>query len=182
MEYPLSIDGWWKRELSQIDGLTIHHFGGDWTIEEVANYQVNNGPNGPTPSIHYHVVITEDGKIYKTNNFEEGVWHDHTGHQNTHLSVALHGNLAINRPTQAQLESLVNICRRFVNDEDMNITLDTVLGHMDYTTTVCPGWASGASGHWKLDFYDMLHGLEHGLYQTGVHGAPITTRPVGGAW
>jgi len=180
MECPLSIDGWWKRELSQIDGLTIHHFGGDWTIEEVANYQVNNGPNGPTPSIHYHVVITEDGKIYKTNNFREGVWHDHTGHQNTHLSVALHGNLAINMPTQAQLESLVKVCWCFIDDSPMNITLDTVVGHMEYTTTVCPGWSSEASGYWKLDFYDMLHGLEHGFYQTGVHGAPITAAPVRG--
>jgi len=138
-------DGWWQRMLEQIDGVTVHH-----TLSHsphaTAAYYVTKG--GGRPSIPYHVWVTETGQVLKCLDFTEGCWHDHTGHQNTHLSVGMAGDRR-QPPSEAQLSALVRFCTWCLD----NLNVDEVRGHKDYVATVCPGWDEGG---WKAEFYRRL--------------------------
>lgn len=142
-------DGWWQRELSDIDGLTVHHTLSHSPHATAEHYLTKDGGR---PSIPYHIWITETGEILKCLDYTEACWHDHTGHYNTHLSVGLAGNLAEHVPSDSQLESVGRVAAWFVNHPEMNITFETVKGHQDYVQTECPGWHTG----WKGEFYWVL--------------------------
>jgi len=142
--------GWWKRELVQIDGVTIHHTLSD-SPHATAAYYVQK--DGGRPTLPYTFWITQTGEILWCVDLEEGLWHDHCSNFNTHLSVGLAGRLHEYRPSEAQLDAATKLCAWAVDD------IGDVKGHMDYYPTVCPGWASAASGYWKEDFYIKLRAL-----------------------
>lgn len=150
-------DGWWQRTLGQITGLTFHHTISDSPHATASHYIRKDGGR---PSIPYTIWITQTGEVLLCNPLTDGCWHDHTGHENVNLSVGLAGRLHEYRPAQVQLEAAARIVKWAVEHPEMNITLDTVKGHMDVGTyagrTECPGWASAASGYWKDDFYALL--------------------------
>lgn len=146
-------DGWWNRSLSQIDGLTFHH-----TLSHsphaTARYYVEKG--GGRPSLPYTLWVTETGEILKCNALTDGCWHDHTGHENTHLSVGLAGSLHQVAPSDAQLDAAANVAAWAVRHPGMNVELETVRGHRDYYQTVCPGWSSAASGIWRPRLFNRI--------------------------
>lgn len=146
-------DGWWQRRVDQIDGLTIHH-----TLSHsphaTAEWYVRKG--GGRPSIPYHLWITSEGEVLRCLALEEGCWHDHTGHENTHLSVGVAGRLHEYAPTERQMEALVRVCRWALEHEEMKV--DEISGHDEYYNTACPGWGSKWSGFWVVEFEDRLEG------------------------
>jgi hypothetical protein len=153
-------NGWWQRRLDQITGLTFHHTLSD-SPHAVANYYINKG--GGRPSLPYTIWVTQTGEILLCNRLEEGLYHDHTGFENSNLSVGLAGRLHEYHPAAVQLQAAARIAAWAIRNDRMDITLGTVCGHMDVGTyagkTECPGWASDASGHWKPELYEMIEAL-----------------------
>ena len=146
-------NGWWQRTLDQITGLTFHHTLSD-SPHAFAKYYVKK--DGGRPSTCYSIWITQTGEVLLCTALEEGCWHDHTGHKNVNLSVGLAGRLHEYRPAQVQLEAAARVVKWAVEHPKMSITMDQVLGHMDYIKTQCPGWDSAASDFWKDDFMALL--------------------------
>lgn len=149
-------DGWWKRRLEQIDGLTFHHTLSDSPHATAAHY-LHKG--GGRPSIPYTIWISQTGEVLLCLALTEGCWHDHTGHKNTHLAVGLAGKLHLYRPADVQLQAAARVAAWAIESREMGITLETVRGHRDLIATICPGWASKASGFWKDDLYERIEGL-----------------------
>ena len=153
-------DGWWQRRLDQITGLTFHHTLSD-SPHALASYYTKK--DGGRPSTCYTIWITQTGEVLLCNALEEGCWHDHTGFKSQNLCVGLAGRLHEYHPADTQLQAAARVAAWAVHDSRMNITPETVRGHMDVGTyagkTVCPGWASAASGHWKPELYEMIEEL-----------------------
>ena len=154
--------GWWQRTLDQIDGVTIHHTLSD-SPHATAKHYVNKG--GGRPTIPYTVWITQTGEVLLCVVLTQGLWHDHTGHRNTHLSIGLAGRLHEYHPADVQLDAAAKLCVWTIQSNTLpGITdISQIKGHMDVGTykdrTECPGWASAASGEWKLDLYDRIERL-----------------------
>jgi len=145
--------GWWPRSLPQIDGVTIHHTLSD-SPHATAQHYVNK--DGGRPSIPYTVWISQTGEILLCVPLTEGLWHDHTGHENTHLSVGLAGQLHLHHPADVQLEAAVKVCKWAVETLPGVTSADQVKGHRDFAQTICPGWQASDSGYWRDDFYAAL--------------------------
>lgn len=156
--------GWWKRTLDQIDALTFHHTLSN-SPHATATYialQKSNGQGIGHPTTEYTIWITETGEILLCVPLTEGLWHDHTGNKNTHLSVGLAGRLHENRPSDPQLEAAARVGAWAVLSSILpSISgIEQIKGHMDYTDTQCPGWdertGNTGSGFWKPDLYDLI--------------------------
>lgn len=128
-------DGWWKRSLSQIDGITIHH---TLIHDPAALARGYTSKGGGRPSIPYHVWVSRSGEVSYCLDLEEGCWHDHTGHANTHVSVGLAGVLDVRPPSDAQIDAAVRVVRSLL--ELLDLQSLQVHGHMDFFATRCPGW------------------------------------------
>ena len=153
-------NGWWQRELSQITGLTFHHTLSD-SPHAFASWYVKK--DGGRPSTCYSIWITQTGEVLLCNALTEGNWHDHTGHKCRNLCVGLAGTLHKYHPAAVQLQAAARVAAWAVRNSEMNVTLETVRGHMDVGTlrgkTQCPGWASNASGNWKPELYQLIEEL-----------------------
>lgn len=152
--------GWWRRELHQIDAVTIHHTLSD-SPHATAQHYVNK--DGGRPSIPYTLWVTQTGEILLCVPLQEGVWHDHTGHENTHLSVGMAGRLHEYRPAEVQMEATARVCAWAIKTLPGVNGIDQIKGHQDHISTQCPGWdmrkGNEGSGHWRDDFYRILEGL-----------------------
>lgn len=149
------VNGWWKRKLDQINGVTVHHTLSG-SPHATADYYIHKG--GGRPSLPYTFWVTQTGEILWCVALEEGLWHDHTGHANTHLSVGMAGNLHIERPPDVQLEATVKLIRWVIRSDIFPGVYagSQVKGHLDYASTVCPGWNEARSGYWRTRFYNQL--------------------------
>jgi len=146
--------GWWQRTLEQINGVTIHHTLSHSPHATAAHY-INKGHGRPT--IPYTFWITPTGEILQCVALEQGLWHDHTGHANRHLSVGLAGSLHILPPPKAQLDAAVAVCVWAIETLPGVRGMQDIRGHDAFAATVCPGWKAGnASRDWKTLFYDEL--------------------------
>jgi hypothetical protein len=157
VNYYLKRDGgWWQRRLDQIDAVTIHHTLSDSPHATAAHYVARDHPTLP-----YTLWVTQDGQILKCVDLTDGLWHDHTGHANTHLSVGLAGTLHLYHPAEVQLEAVARLCAWAIKSDELpSVTgIEQVKGHQDYIATICPGWSSNASGRWKAEFYERLRGM-----------------------
>ena len=148
-------NGWWRRKLPQIDGSTFHHTLSN-SPHATARFYIQKG--GGRPSIPYTIWVTQTGEVLWCLDLEEGCWHDHTGHRNTHLSVGLAGSLHVHRPPDAQLDAAAGVAAWAIRSDTLpGITrIDQIAGHRDYAQTICPGWASEQSGHWKSLLYGRI--------------------------
>jgi hypothetical protein len=153
-------DGWWQRELSQITGLTFHHTCSD-SPHAFASWYVKK--DGGRPSTCYSIWVTQTGEALLCNALTEGNWHDHTGHKCRNLCVGLAGTLHKYHPATVQLQAAARVAAWVIHDDRMNVTPETVRGHMDVGAyagkTQCPGWDSAASGNWKPKLYEMIEAL-----------------------
>ncbi len=153
-------NGWWQRRVDQIDYVTIHHTYGWNSPHALAEWYVQK--DGGRPSIPYTIWVTETGEVLLCNKLTEGCWHDHSGHENSHLSIGMAGALHKYAPTDVQLEAVARVCAWVINNPDMPLVrgVDEITGHMDWYSTACPGWldtGEGApSGLWKPRFYAKL--------------------------
>lgn len=150
----LLADGWWRRRLDQIDALTLHHTAheNDDPAPLAQWYCFEKDPRG-RPSIPYTLWIRRDGTVALCNHLEEGCWHDETGHENTHLSVAIVGDLRKREPTPAQYAAMVEVARWAMAHPEMQIERAGITGDMDWRSTECPGWLAGG---WRDKFYALL--------------------------
>ena len=146
-------NGWWPRTLAQINGVTMHH---TLALNVTAVAQGYIGRDGGRPSIPYHLWVTRDGEVAYCLDLTEGCWHDHTGHQNTHVSVGLAGVLDVTPPTEAQVWAAARVVRGLLALLP-GVTLGSVRGHRDYIATRCPGWGQPPQYHaWRAAFYAVL--------------------------
>ena len=148
-------DGWWQREWAQINGLTIHHTMSH-SPHATAAYNINK-PGG-RPSIPYHIWVTQTGEVLLCLGLEEGCWHDHTGHQNTHISVGLAGSLHLESPPENQLDAAAKVAAWAIQTDTLPAIggIEQIKGHKDYYPTTCPGWDSPDSGQWKATLYERI--------------------------
>lgn len=152
----LKLDGgWWQRKLEQIGFLTFHHTLSDSPHATAKHYVVKEGGR---PTLPYSVWITQTGEILLCVPLTEGLWHDHTGHKNTHLSVGLAGQLHIYHPEDVQLDAAARFAAWAIKSDKLpGITsIERITGHMDWIATACPGWKSKESGNWKPELYGRI--------------------------
>ncbi|UCC61681.1 MAG: N-acetylmuramoyl-L-alanine amidase [Anaerolineae bacterium] len=163
-EYLERDGGWWPRTLDQIDGLTFHHTLSD-SPHATAEHYINK--DGGRPSIPYTVWVAQTGEVLLCVDLEEGLWHDHTGHENTHLSVGLAGSLHQYHPADAQLDAAAKVAAWAIASPALPgiRSIEQVTGHRDWVATVCPGWESAQSGYWKPELYERI---ERALEEMGV--------------
>lgn len=156
----LLANGWWQRKTNQIDRVTIHHTYGWVDLHTFCEWYVNS--KGGRPSSPYTIWITPTGQIILVNELTEGCWHDHTGHENTHLSIGLAGALHLHRPPDVQLQAAARVCKWVIDNENIPLvnSIDHVNGHNAYYPTACPGWDDRGegkpSGYWRDAFYTIL--------------------------
>ncbi len=177
----------WRKSLSDVNAVTIHHVGALATPRAVALSHIQR--SGGTPSIHYHIWIERDGTTLLTAPLEDRLWHDHTwdaAHgMNHHLSVVLNGDLTKYPPTREQMISLVRVVKWALLYKEFNIPRTGIKGHQDWNpATECPGWSSPGGGYWKGEFFDILSKSGAGVSGTtgrsviGFHAPPTTTPPL----
>lgn len=153
-------NGWWPRRLDQIVGVTFHHTLSN-SPHATARYYVKKG--GGRPTIPYTIWITETGEVLLCVSLEEGLWHDHTGHKNVHLSVGLAGGLHLSTPSLPQLDAAAKVAVWAIQSEDFSVGgADDVKGHMDFIQTACPGWNDRRSDFWKARLYGRISALIQG--------------------
>lgn len=122
--------------------ITLHHIGAENTMPEgVAAWTCRSYYSGGKglPRLQYHYWVARDGTIYYCVDEKFGFWHDHCGYPNSHLSVGMDGNLAVNPPTTEQLDATAKLLYWLM--EKYGFTQDELKGHNAYAMTACPGWA-----------------------------------------
>ncbi len=145
---PTAPEAWWIRGPEQITGITIHH-----TLSHnpanVARYVIEEKGR---PSIPYHLWVNRGGEVWLCAPLEWGMWHDHTGHRNTHISIGMAGHLHKVLPPLNQLHATARLVAYLMDEYDLGI--EQVQGHNDrYASTICPGWDAL---NWRDNFYRLL--------------------------
>ncbi|MCP4540650.1 MAG: N-acetylmuramoyl-L-alanine amidase [Chloroflexi bacterium] len=146
--------GWWTRTLDQIDAVTIHHTMSH-SPHATASHYIHKG--GGRPSLPYSIWVTETGEVLLCVPLEQGLWHDHTGHKNIHLSLGLAGSLHINQPSQAQLAAAARVCHWAIETLPGVMGPESIKGHKDFTATACPGWTAVSVDRWRRRFFDLIN-------------------------
>lgn len=153
--------GWWRRKPNDIDGITIHHtlsHNPSQTAAYIVKPRAKGGKGHATTQ--YHIWITADGTALYCVDLTEGLWHDHCGDKNTHISIGMAGALHTTEPPEAQLDKVVEVVTHLMSVFD--IPVENVAGHNDWAwkcskvRTVCPGWDQAG---WRQDFYGKLEAL-----------------------
>lgn len=148
---PIAPKAWWVRTKDKITGITIHHTGAA-TARQCAQSHVNRG----RPSIEYHLFVGFDGVVYRCLHPLVGCWHDHAGHYNKNLSIALAGYHHKSSPLEVQLVSLVRTVAWAMTEYD--VPIENVMGHHERALLVkvatdCPGWHLAG---WRDAFFNKL--------------------------
>jgi hypothetical protein len=122
-----------KRDLSKIEFAVVHHTAGSRsdTPETIAAYHVNSrGFKG----IGYHIVITQDGKIYLCNRLDSVS--SHVGGKNlSSIGISCVGNFENYDIPAAQYRSLLSVLS-WLQKEFKGIK---IVPHQKFSTTACPG-------------------------------------------
>lgn len=163
--------GWWQREYEEVDGCSVHHTYGSASILAMNKYYM--GKSGGHPTMPYSIWISENGKIYLCVDLHQGLWHDHTGYKNTHISIGMAGTLHTGFPEETQLAATAKVCAWFINSPIFPGVKgpDHIKGHREWVHTyadrgyypagkipytVCPGWKTsslpGGEDRWKARF------------------------------
>lgn len=124
--------------------ITIHHEGTVFdpekrtaatSLKNIQSWGMGEARNWS--DIPYHFIIDFEGNVFEGRNpfttGETATDYDPSGH----LLISCFGNFEEQFLTEKQFNSLVNLisemCLRF------DIAPETIKGHKDYTTTLCPG-------------------------------------------
>ncbi len=124
--------------------ITIHHGGVDWKpgrdpAEFVRNVQKWGQKERNWPDLPYHFMIAPDGRIFECRPLEYAPQSNTKYDLAGHVGIELMGNFQSQRPSEAQLRSLVAISAWVANE--YKIDLKHVAGHGDVAEgqTSCPG-------------------------------------------
>lgn len=125
------------RTLSQIKRVVIHHSATLSTAagsnaQSYAKYHVENRG---WPGIGYHAVIDPDGTINETNKLTTVCYHVEN-HNTGSVGVCLSGNFDVEKPTQAQINSLVWYIKGINSAVGRKLEIDE---HNDFQNKSCPG-------------------------------------------
>ncbi len=152
----LVLVGWLISALQNITpaGIVIHHTGpltnGEpVTMKLLERFHESRGFGafyyGHVYHVGYHYVIFPDGHVVEGR--PDHLRGAHTLHYNNYLGIVLVGDFSrrdnprgehgLEAPTEAQLSSLVLLCRRL--RDEYNIPLDHVEPHSELGRTLCPG-------------------------------------------
>lgn len=155
--------GWWVRRVDAISHFTYHHTLSN-SPHATARHYVKKG--GGRPSIPYTIWVTQTGEVLLCADLTWGLWHDHTGHRNRHLSVGLAGHLHQHRPSDAQLDAAADVAAWALQSPTMPLirSIAEITGHCDWTETQCPGWderegpgwSNQPSGNWRVSLYARI--------------------------
>jgi len=131
------------KEEAAIKKITIHHggvaFGADKDpVKSVQNLQKWSRAEKEWIDIPYHFMMDLDGNIYEARpiNYsgDTNTEYDPTGH----VLVEIMGNYEVQKFTEVQQESLVEIIAFLA--KEFNVPLSEIKTHKDYSeTTLCPG-------------------------------------------
>lgn len=140
-------DSYPSRELTAIDGITIHYTASPdtTTVEATAAYQVGPDAQDPFPSIAYHYYVEGDGTPKRCHDLTDRVWHSAApGANATRVGICYAGNGS--EPNVAQklglIACIVDACDQ-VGKGQLSCS-----GHgWDYPTS-CPDDGTGASHSW----------------------------------
>jgi len=131
------------KEEAEIKRITIHHGGVEFTrdkdpVEAIRNLQKWSREEKEWIDIPYHFMIDLDGRIYEARpiNYpgDTNTEYDPTGH----ALIEIMGNYEIQKFTEVQQKSLVEIITFLV--KEFGIPLSEIKTHKDYSElTDCPG-------------------------------------------
>jgi len=133
-----------KETLKQhkIERITLHHGGVEFKedkdlIDYLKNLQSWSRSEKKWIDIPYHFLIDLNGKIYEGRLLkypgDTNTTYDPTGH----LLICLIGNYEIQKVNSKQLKSVIDLITFFC--KNLEITVDQIKGHKDYSETACPG-------------------------------------------
>ena len=125
--------------------ITIHHGGVDWKpgrdpVEFVRAVQKWGQKERNWPDLPYHFMIAPDGRIFECRPLEYAPQSNTKYDLPGHVGIELMGNFQTQRPSEAQLKSLVAltawVSQEYKIDPDQHIA-----GHRDVAQgqTSCPG-------------------------------------------
>jgi hypothetical protein len=123
-----------------ITRLTVHHAGDQVGVtgpSQFRGWQNWHMSGQGWPDIAYHVLIGIDGTVYQGRDpafrGDTGTSYNTTGH----FLVVVEGNFEVERPTDAQVQSLEAVLAWA--SEHYGVSPATIAGHGDYAATSCPG-------------------------------------------
>jgi hypothetical protein len=122
--------------------ITIHHAGVVWKAGQdpakfLRTLQAWVQKEKHWPDLPYHFLIAPVGLIFAGRPVEYEPETNTTYKTAGHIGVELFGNFEVQRPSQAQLESLVKLTAWLA--QQYKIPLDAIGGHKDRAETACPG-------------------------------------------
>lgn len=136
---------WYKRAVSAIKKITVHHDAipqdGRHTADSILDRIMKTHVGKGWPGASYHYYIHQDGKIYQLNEHSWVTWHDRVNDDS--LGIVLHGYFHPDyndQPTQAQLDSLKWLLDKLTTQHpEFPAGRSDVLGHRERSSTACPG-------------------------------------------
>jgi Negative regulator of beta-lactamase expression len=118
-------------------GIVIHHTGAGTNDDQSASTIHQGHLNQGWAGIGYHYVIRKNGNVEIGRPHWTVGAHEPDANSDT-LGIHLSGNFEIGEPTQAQLDSLVElVC--YLKLLYPTIQFANIKGHRDYYNTACPG-------------------------------------------
>lgn len=134
------------RPMGQVKRITIHHEGSEkpnndvMPFDVVATLRMIHGQHRKrmgAGDIGYHFIIDRTGMIWQGRDWVYQGAHT-SGANVNNLGVMLLGNFEVQRPTQAQLDSLNKLVASLVRKFELTPSRD-LYGHSDFCKTQCPG-------------------------------------------
>jgi N-acetyl-anhydromuramyl-L-alanine amidase AmpD len=111
----------------------VHHSASsDVSAATIHGWHLNQGWSG----IGYHFVIRRNGNIERGRELSAIGSHSGPKGNGDSVGVCLTGNFEIDKPTAAQINSLVWLITRYLEPRYGNLK---VIGHRDVMATACPG-------------------------------------------
>lgn len=128
-------------ERHRIHRVTVHHSAvllrdNRKAPERLRGHQASHQARG-WPDIAYHLLIDRNGNVYEGRPRwavgDTATDYDPRGH----LQVMCEGHFGEQRPSAAQISSLVDVLAAGITRYGVGIR--TIRGHLDYADTACPG-------------------------------------------
>lgn len=148
-----------------VERLTVHHAGtqtGTTGPAQFRGWQSFHLDGRGWGDIAYHLLIGIDGTVYegrdRTYRGDTGTTYDTTGH----FLVVVEGNFDVDRPTEAQIDSLVKVLAGA--GEEYGVSPATITGHRDHAATACPGSHLGSF----IDSGELQQAVEETIAHGGV--------------
>lgn len=127
-----SIKRYSKRIPSRVKQIILHHSAHPtWDVYDICNYHVTEKK---WPGIGYHIVISQDGTIFITNNLDTQSYHC-ANHNFKSIGICCLGNFENHIMKEIQERALMMVLWTIGTHFD-GLEIN---GHKDLAATLCPG-------------------------------------------